>query len=249
MPQLREFSRRGYKTLLKSFLDAGYEFTLFHDVKPDAAQVVMRHDIDLDLGYALEIARIEAEMGVRSTFFFLVSTRFYNPVAAEARGILRAIHAGGHEIGLHFDAAQESCSSADGLDGAVALEASILETALGAPIRCMSFHRPAPQHLGSAERIAGRLNAYAPRFTKSMGYCADSMGRWRFGHPLDHEAFAGRTALQLVTHPVWWAVENEIPTVERLKQFYSRSIESTDASMAENLVPWRERNKGEEPSP
>jgi hypothetical protein len=37
-----------------------------------------------------------------------------------------------------------------------------------------------------------------------IAYISDSNGKWRFGHPLDSEAFNMRKPIQLLTHPVWW---------------------------------------------
>ena len=66
---------------------------------------ILRHDIDMSPQQALEIARIEAGLGIRATYTVLLTGEFYNPFEASTRALLREIKALGHDIGLHFDAA------------------------------------------------------------------------------------------------------------------------------------------------
>ncbi|MBT3172708.1 MAG: hypothetical protein HN333_14900, partial [Rhodospirillaceae bacterium] len=75
---------------------------------------------------------------------------------------------------------------------------------LGRSVPMISFHRPAPALQGREGRIAGRMHAYEPRFFREIGYCSDSRGAWRHGHPLDHAAVVKGKALQLLIHPLWW---------------------------------------------
>src|SRR5579859_3672042 len=65
--------------------------------------IILRHAVDLDILPARRLAELEAEVGVRSTFFFLVSGHTYNPASIQNRPHLRALVNLGFEIGLHFD--------------------------------------------------------------------------------------------------------------------------------------------------
>ena len=64
----------------------------------------LAHDIDNSPEQALALARVEREMGVRSTYFVLLRSEFYN---VAARRCLETLGADprlvGHELGLHFD--------------------------------------------------------------------------------------------------------------------------------------------------
>jgi hypothetical protein len=66
----------------------------------------LRHDVD-DRGWpgALPMARWEASMGYRSTFYFLHTAPYWSPAISDG---LREIAALGHEIGFHNNALAES---------------------------------------------------------------------------------------------------------------------------------------------
>lgn len=53
--------------------------------------MILRHDIDNSLSQALRLAEIEAEEGVKSTWFVLLRTDFYNPASAASQKTLRRI--------------------------------------------------------------------------------------------------------------------------------------------------------------
>lgn len=74
----RKFYLLGYRSLIQTFIEAGYVSRLFNDLDQNKSHVVLRHDIDFSLKAAVDIARIEAELGVRSHFYVLLRTEFYN---------------------------------------------------------------------------------------------------------------------------------------------------------------------------
>lgn len=207
--QAREFSWAGYRTLIQRFLDVGYEARLFHELDPAKAHLVLRHDIDFSLAAALDIARIEADLGIRSHFYVLLRTEFYNLTGPIDWDRLLTIAELGHDVGLHFDASQYDQEMAV-LETAAVRECEMLEAILGREVTSISFHRPAKNLQGLARRFARRSHAYEPRFFSDIAYVADSQGLFRYGHPLDEPAFANRKAIQLLTHPIWWR-EVEVP--------------------------------------
>ena len=66
-------------------------------------QIILRHDVDLDIYPAYKMALLENEIGVKSTFFILLNAQSYNPLSINNKNILREISSLGFEIGLHFD--------------------------------------------------------------------------------------------------------------------------------------------------
>ena len=102
--------------------------------KPQPGKVLahLRHDVDGDLVAALAEARIEQELGIRSTFYILHTAPYYgrwnattgrferNEAAAEAYCEIQSL---GHEVGLHTDALL--LYQTYGVDGASALEEEI----------------------------------------------------------------------------------------------------------------------------
>ena len=65
--------------------------------------VVLRHDVDRKPGNALDFARIEADRGVASTYYFRAAGGF-------DRGTIEAVESMGHEVGYHY----EDLDTADG---------------------------------------------------------------------------------------------------------------------------------------
>ncbi len=58
---------------------------------------MMRHDIDRKPGNALFTARIEAESGIRATYYFRRYGSAFRP------DIMREIEGMGHEVGYHYE--------------------------------------------------------------------------------------------------------------------------------------------------
>lgn len=226
------FTPRGYAALLAALTGRGYAVRGFADADPAARHVILRHDVDFSLSAAGAMAEQESELGVRSTYFVLVRTEFYNPLSSEGLGTLARIASLGHAIGLHFDAALYD--GAD-LNAAAAREADLLAQAVGGSIDLVSLHRPGPGHVGAAERLGGRLNAYGARFVREMGYCSDSRGGWHHGHPLWHPAVAAGRALHLLVHPFWWQAP-ALPPPERLKRFLAQRLQLLDRELARHCT-------------
>lgn len=236
---MTEFCFAGYRRLIEEILDRGYAFRDFHRIEPGARHVVSRHDVDFSTDCARRIAELEAELGVSAVQFFLVHTEMYNVRSRAAAADIRRIAELGHEIGLHFDAT--SCADEEeAMDAGVRRECAILEDVAGQEIRMVSFHRPARRLLGRADPIGGRRHAYEPCFFSEMGYCSDSRGAWGHGHPLDHPALAEGRALQLLTHPIWWARETELDPVAALDAFRRARDEALGQAIADNCDPYRE---------
>ncbi len=198
------FSLDRYGDLIAAFSDKGYTIVEFADLRPDSQHLVLRHDIDFDLEAAAKMAEFETKRGIRATYCILLRTEFYNIFSAGAQMAIRRIADAGHEIGLHFDAALYS-GDMRALTGAAQAECQILGQAIQGKIKVLSFHRPQPDLFGADMLIDGVLNAYGRRFFEEIGYCSDSRGAWHHGHPLEHPSVSEGGALQLLTHPIWWA--------------------------------------------
>jgi len=231
-PDARNFSPAAYAELIAAIRARGYEVRGFFDADPNQRHLIVRHDVDFSLGAAVAMAEQEARLGVASTYFVLLRTEFYNPLSGEGLAALQSIAGWGHTIGLHFDAA---LYPAERVESAVAEECNVLEAAIGRPITVMSFHRPARPLIGSADHVAGRVNAYGGRFVREMGYCSDSRGSWRHGSPLEHPAIGEKRALQLLIHPFWWT-EPSLPPEERLRGFLSERAAFLERELAKHCL-------------
>ena len=97
------FTYNSYVTMLSALGKNGYVFTNYHTCDIYKRCVILRHDIDTSLEKAVELAKLEAQQGVRSTYFVLLSSGFYNVMSKGTREKIKEIQNMGHDIGLHFD--------------------------------------------------------------------------------------------------------------------------------------------------
>ncbi|MDF1749150.1 MAG: hypothetical protein P1V34_09795 [Alphaproteobacteria bacterium] len=226
-----DFTIGGYETLLRALDERGYVSCRYQDVVPARRNVILRHDIDFSPSFALAQAEVEAAQGMCASYFFLTNTPFYEITSDEIRSVLRSLKALGHEVALHFDAALYP-DDRDILDREVNRECAILEDLIAEPVEVISFHRPAKSLLNCPDSIAGRFHTYQPKFFTDIGYCSDSRGLWRYGPPLDHSAIQEGRAIQLLTHPIWWAHKTARTREAVLADF----VRGRDASICEAIA-------------
>lgn len=238
-----DFTLDAYRRLICGLLDHGYALRSFQDADPGQRHLILRHDIDQSLRSARTMADLEAGQRWTSTWFVLVRTEMYNPFSREAVSHLRAMRDAGHTMGLHLDASHYESDVA--LEQGCALECRMLEDILGSEVPIVSFHRPRPSFIGRIEPIGGRLHSYMPRFTREMGYCSDSRGEWRHGHPLNHPSLQAGRALQLLTHAVWWVGPEGRDATGRLADVLREKATIVSDELAANNDVWRMARRGQ----
>jgi len=230
-----EFTPEGYGRLLSSLGDQGYSVCDFSEVDPSSPNLILRHDLDMSMKAAMPVAEVEAALGLAATYFVLIRSEIYNPFSASGGDVLRQLVELGHRVGLHFDASlYEDDSGAQ--ETAARQECAVLEAMIGAPVTVISYHRPFPSVLGRPGSFASRRNAYEKAFFTDIGYCSDSRGAWHYGHPLDHPAVARRQALQLLTHPMWWA-PGAVSARAKLQAVVDAHIADMEAAVSATLAP------------
>jgi len=99
-----DFTLHTYRRLLLALKDARYNFLTFESYCRQKENktlperfVILRHDVDTKAYNALRIAKIEKELGIKSSYYFRVV-----PQSNKAE-IIREIVAIGHEIGYHYE--------------------------------------------------------------------------------------------------------------------------------------------------
>lgn len=95
----RDFTLTKYGKLLETINDAGYTTTTVYDYLKNSPSkcVILRHDVDREAGRALEMARLEYDFGIKSTYYFRHKKNVFNPE------IIADIANMGHEIGFHYE--------------------------------------------------------------------------------------------------------------------------------------------------
>lgn len=160
--------------------------------------VILRHDIDFDLRAAERMAKLEAEVGVPSTFYIMTTSAFYNPCYSENRSILRGIADMGFDLGLHYDPTVYADEGE--LVRHVDQEASILESLSGADVRSVSLHNPSVH--GRYPLFQGYRNAYDPAIFSNETYMSDSCMDFRGKDPATFLSKAEHGPVQLLLHPM-----------------------------------------------
>ena len=230
-----EFSLAGYNNVVTALKDAGYTFCMFDQIAQHlTAQhpfVVLRHDIDISLRPALEIAQVEHEQGVQATYFVTLHSPFYNALSKPNNGLISQIHELGHAIALHIDLTiyGDDCTKA-----LAEIDTFIKFYPYATP--CIaSIHSPIDLERMPIQNFEQFRRVYEHMFSKELAYISDSTGRWRFGHPLESEAFMQRKPLQLLTHPIWW-VQDGKNAKEQLEDFlYKEYLNSL--ALAHDFLP------------
>ena len=202
----------------------------------------MRHDIDFDVVAARVIAELEAEEGVRATYFFLIRTEHYNFLLPESTAAVERILGLGHHLGLHFDcAAYPPQFDRPQLAAACHKEAALLSKYFGTAVEIVSYHRPSSIVLtGDPELSAPLPHTYMARFTKEMRYCSDSRGEWRYGDPRMTPEYAAGLPMHILIHPIWWSHSRRQNT-EVLDGWLKSRIASLEDSVAANCTVYQKR--------
>lgn len=197
-----EFTHDRCRSILERLRSSGYAFRAY-DQDVGAGDVLLRHDVDLSPERAVEMARIERELGITATYFVLLGSPLYNPFQRPVREAFAEVAALGHDVGLHFSTHQHWPASRPPAEAALAErvrdEQAALSTVVADPVSTVSFHVPPDWVLARA--LEGVESTYEPRFFEEIDYVADSGQRWREeGVSIPDD---GRP-LQVLMHPGLW---------------------------------------------
>ena len=239
-----QFSLRSYKKLLNYILNSNFYIKGFHNFNKYKRVVIMRHDIDFCTFSALKIAELENKMDVKSTFFFLVNTSFYNLHSQEHYLNVCKILDLGHNIGLHFDTSfynKKECEKY------CKKEIKVLEKLFGIKTNIISFHRPTKSFLNLNKKFAGYEHTYMKKYTKNMFYCSDSQGAWLYNQPeniIKNNLYKSEFKIQLLTHPIWWNINNYLTPQKKISSFLLKKYEFLKQEAAKNCKPYRKFKYG-----
>jgi hypothetical protein len=139
LEELKDFTLESYVKLLK-YLNQVYTIVPFCRLpNKDIPYLILRHDVDISLSDALKMAQIEKDLDIRSTYFILLSSKFYNVLEDENIEILRQISRLGHEIGLHYHPAQYRLYNRNP-EKTLEIEIRLLEHLIGKKIHSIARH-------------------------------------------------------------------------------------------------------------
>ncbi|WP_435184896.1 hypothetical protein [Halobellus sp. EA9] len=237
---MTSYTYEWYRDFLLDLRDRGYDFIKYRERPAAEPWVLLRHDVDYDPEKALEIAEIEHEMDISSTFFVLVTADFYNALSESVGKTFRKIDRLGHDIGLHFDTGRywEAEPNPQELQTKVRSEQTALR-ALGEfdIVETIAFHNPPSWTLD--RQFDGIESTYEPEFFGDIKYESDSLHRWREEPPLQD---GKPSRLQILTHPVLWGESDEC-LEHRIISAQRRLLDRADKCVVERTnIKWDPTN-------
>lgn len=204
-----DFTFENYRKLILLAKAKGFQFILHKDeFLPERKDIIWRHDVEFEPDYALRMAQIEYEEGVKATYFFQLHSPYYNMVDSHYREIFHQIKNLGHCVGLHFDSAYWGITDESQLNDYIILDKVYLEKNMDVEIDTFSFHNTTPFTQSCLEYMYGGLiNVYSSFFKEHYNYCSDSLGYWRFDRLEEVINDDSVCHLHVLTHDANWSDE------------------------------------------
>lgn len=198
---------------------------LLRDTYNAETGINIRHDVDDNLDASVSMAELEAEHGIRATYFFLNTAPYWT--SGQLDTAIKIIASLGHEIGWHNNAITESIQTGKPLTRCISdpLErlrqyATVVGTAShGDPLchtlRYLNYYAFkecgrhdqfafTPSNQYTLKQFGMKYEAYHTGFTH---YISDSGGKWQQDNIDVATGFqqSGKK-LQILLHPQWWEV-------------------------------------------
>jgi hypothetical protein len=200
------FSASLYERLIQDLLQRGMKFSLDWSAVDTQNNVLLRHDIDFSVDHAHRMAVQEVRLGVRSTFFFMLTSNMYNPMSRAKQDLIKSIRDMGHKISLHFDpTAYKNLNPFRN-------EKRAFEDMFDIDIDIVSIHRPGPFLDNNNIDLFGVAQTYHDKYFKDMVYISDSGGRDPRPGLDSYFKGAEHKNLQLLIHPIWWGESAASPS-------------------------------------
>lgn len=211
----QDFTQAAYRNMLQTALDSGYQFGFFDELedKRHIQTCYLRHDIDVDLKAACKVGSIEADLGIASTYFVMLRSPVYNLFSRANHAFVEQLIEQGHRIALHFD---ENFSHHFSIPLAeqIEKELTILKSMFGVDTRVVSFHQPSERILSQTVALSNIVNTYDKDLFQGIHYVSDSNKIWKNEHPTQLFADKKYPYIQLLIHPMWWVLDENLPTRE-----------------------------------
>lgn len=228
-----DFTLVNYRTLLL-LASNQYSFHFFDEAYINRS-ILLRHDLEFSVPIALKMAHIEAELGIKATYFVQLHSEVYNTLEKDNIKSILEIKNLGHQIGLHFDSLFWNVETEEQMESHILIDKKVLEEYTGTVVKAFSFHNNTEFTLSCRkEKYAGLLNVYSDYFRNHYAYNADSLGYWRYERLEDRLREAKEDAIQVLIHDGMWQNEVLPPRrrvfkviddhAERLKNIYDNHL-------------------------
>jgi hypothetical protein len=206
------FDLAHYRELLDAAASGGYRLAFF-DHEPGPGDLFLRHDVDMSLDAALELAELEANRGVAATYFLMTRSDFYNLDSRAGDRTVARLRELGHRVGLH--GVYSDARHDDRFD----------------PV--LAWHTPDPEWM--SEPVDGVVNVMQAPWFHPDRYRSDSNQHWRGGCPHEDLAAGEFLWLQLLVHPEIWVYDG-VTMRETMLSFLDAERATRLELMAENRI-------------
>lgn len=205
---------------------------------PDRA-VLWRHDVDFSPSLSFSMAELDLSIGIESSFYFQVTSEYYNVHDFRTQDMIRSHAKLGRNIGLHFSPDPLIAPTTLNLEKQLLYQASILQDIVSIEVNSFSIHNPTTinnTYLNEATHV-NLVNASSSSLLEKFAYCSDSNGYWRYDSLDKMITDPAISRLYVLTHPIWWQDNNLSPRDRVVKLFKSISQHfenSYDKLLADN---------------
>jgi len=240
--RFNDFTLTNYKKLLVIALQ-NYSFSFYSDVNLyNDKTIILRHDLEFSVPIALEMAKIEADLGIRATYFIQLHGDFYNALEAKTFKQIKKIESLGHQLALHFDAHFWGISRENELERYLQIDKETFEKYFFTEPKVFSFHNNNTYTLScTKDTYAGMINVYSEKYKNDFGYCADSTGFWRYEVLEERLWEAKDQVLQVLIHDGMW--QNEVlPPRRRVFKVIDDHAAYMKKSYDETLIKFGAKN-------
>lgn len=232
-----DFTYNAYRDLIEKLKDNHYDIVDYKNYINCNKCVILRHDIDYSMDKALKLAEFENELGVKSTYFILISSPFYNILEKKTQLKAMKIKMLGHDIGLHFDElnySDEYYINNGGVKNVILSECKLLADSLKLDINSVSMHRPSKTTLDANYDLSPVINSYGNIFFKEFKYVSDSRMKWRenIKDIIESNLY---DKLHILTHAFWYNDYKADIKENILKFINSGNLERYDI-LADNIT-------------
>ena len=121
------------------------------------------------------MARIDHQHGVKSTFFFLLSSE-YNIFERDQAAVINEVIKLGHDLGLHYDVSllEERRARSDLIHNVLQAQIWLMERCFDAPVVAMSAHLP--QYASGTYGLRDVIDVYTEAPSSVISAIVDSSG-------------------------------------------------------------------------
>jgi hypothetical protein len=233
MKPIKEFTYKGYRSLLETALGSGYTFVNFAEAQKAQQHrfCILRHDIDADLNAAYEMARIESELNIKSTYFLMLRSPVYNLFSRANHTLTKKIMNLGHHIGIHYD--EGFYADETDLNELLSSETAVFRNMFGIDIDVVSFHQPGPRIISNEIKVKGLINTYDKENMKGITYISDSNKIWKEDDAWEIFSNSKHSKLHLLIHPMWWMTDQDLSTEEIWSRVIARHFKREEKQICE----------------